>query len=115
MNASEIDYLTRRIADKIYHTYNIIVAAIGIYALNQNDEEASVILTDVRERLDKYPDVMQMHGFFLNKKEKSFSFDVIIDFSSKDRVETHRQIKEEIRAAYPDYHVSVTLDQDFSD
>ena len=115
MNASEIDYLTRRIADKIYHTYNIIVAAIGIYALNQNDEEASTILNDVRERLDKYPDVIQMHGFFLNKKEKSFSFDVIIDFSSKDRVETHRKIKEEIRAAYPNYHVSVTLDQDFSD
>ena len=115
MTASEIDTLTRRISDKIFHTYQVILVAVGIYALNKDDAEANAILDDIRTRLEKYPDVMQMHGFFINKKEKNISFDVIVDFSSENRLETHKKIKQEIREAYPDYHVSVTLDQDFSD
>ena len=77
--------------------------------------EAEKILTDLRGRIEKYPDAMQLHGFYLNKEEKTMSFDLIVDFSAKNRMAVYEEIKEEVRAAYPEYQVYVALDEDFSD
>ncbi len=73
------------------------------------------ILTDLRQRLEKYPNAMQLHGFYLNKEEKTMSFDVVIDFNTKDRLSVYREIKKEVREAYPDYRVFVAMDEDISD
>jgi hypothetical protein len=42
-------------------------------------------------------------------------FDVVIGFEAEDRKAVFGDICEEIRAAYPDYRVFITLDSDISD
>ena len=115
MSAPKIDALARKISQKIYEEYQIVIGAVGIYAYDAKDPETQAILSDIRTRMDKYEEVLQFHGFFVNKEEMTISFDVVIDFSAKDRYQLYQTITEEIQNAYPKYHVAITLDEDFSD
>lgn len=115
MNAVEIDHLSRKIFNLVFDEYQVIVSAVGIYAYNSDDPEAEGILADLRGRLEKYPNAMQLHGFYINKEEKTMSFDVVIDFDAKDRMSVYREIKKEVREAYPQYQVYVAMDEDISD
>ena len=56
-----------------------------------------------------------MHGFYIDEKEKSISFDIIIDFAVENREEVYREIYDEVQEKYKDYQISITLDVDMSD
>ena len=56
-----------------------------------------------------------MHGFYIDEKEKSISFDIIIDFKIKNSEEVYKQIYDEIQNKYKDYKINITLDFDISD
>ena len=56
-----------------------------------------------------------MHGFYIDKKEKHISFDIIIDFKIKNREEIYKKIYDEVKEKYKDYNINITLDVDISD
>ncbi len=56
-----------------------------------------------------------MHGFYIDEKEKTISFDIIIDFNIKNRENVYRKIYEEVQAKFQDYKLEITLDVDISD
>ncbi|MCR5040679.1 MAG: cation diffusion facilitator family transporter [Clostridia bacterium] len=115
MTAREIDALTRRIQNSVYQETGVIVAAVGVYSVNSSDAEACRLREDVRARVMSHEGVLQFHGFYADEKNKSMSFDVVLDFSVKDREALYSEIEKEIREAYPDYSVRLTKDLDISD
>ena len=56
-----------------------------------------------------------MHGFYLDEQSKTISFDIIIDFSIKNREEVYKLIYDEIQEKYKGYKINITLDVDISD
>jgi len=56
-----------------------------------------------------------MHVFYLDEEEKTISFDIIIDFKTKNREEEYTKIYDEVLNKYKDYKISITLDVDVSD
>ena len=70
---------------------------------------------ELQKIIGKYPEVLQLHGFYLDKETNNVSFDIIIDFKAKDPKEIKSKIKEEIKEQYPQYNYSVVIDNDFSD
>lgn len=115
MSASEIDALTRRLQYAVYNEHGVILQAVGVYSVNTRDEEAGRIRSDIRDRVLAHEGVLQFHGFYLYEDTKTITFDIILDFTVKDRKALYCEILEEIRAAYPDYTVYATLDTDISD
>ena len=115
MTADEIDKLTRQISRDVYEKHNIIMTAIGIYSVNTQDKE----IIEMREKINKivhsFKTAVQIHGFYINRKEKEINFDVIIDFSDMQREVTFKKIQEKIKEEYPDYKLNITLDFDMSD
>ena len=61
------------------------------------------------------PYVLQMHGFYMDKEEKTLRFDIVVSFDAKDRREVHRDVTERVQKAYPDYTLQIAMDIDFSD
>ena len=114
MTAGELDALTRTISAKVYEEHQVILAAVGIYAVDKNDKETSEMLCNIEKIAAGYPDILQIHGFYLNKETSSISFDVIIDFASKDRMRCYKEFCESVQNAYPDHNVDITNDVDFS-
>jgi hypothetical protein len=60
------------------------------------------------------PHVLQMHGFYLNREEKTIRFDVVISFDAKKRSEVYNMVIEEVQKAYPDYVLEIALDTDYT-
>ena len=113
MTAGEIDRITRQISKDVYSKYNVIMTAIGIYSVNTQDTKAIEMRDKINKIVHKYPTVVQIHGFYINENE--INFDIIIDFSDKNREETLKKIYEKIHRKYPNYKINITLDFDISD
>ncbi len=109
MTAAEIDRMERRITEKVYSSHGIILAGIGIYAIDQN-------CSDIRENIlnivRRHDGVIQIHGIFVDTAAKKLVFDVIIDYERKDKSEIFNAVCEDVQKAYPDWNVSVNLDID---
>lgn len=115
MKASEIDELTRNIMEKVYNEHGVILTAIGIYSMNTQDEEIRQMREEISKIVHSYKSVLQMHGFYVNKKEKNISFDIIIDFNEKNKDEIYKEIYEKVNENYKDYDIKITMDFDVSD
>ena len=113
LTAKEIHKLTRKILYAVYEEFGIILT-VGIYASNEDSEETKKIKESLNKITSKYPEILQVHGFYLDDDINLVTFDLIIDFEA-DRHDVKEKVLEEIRALYPDYHFDAILDADYSD
>lgn len=114
MTAKEIDDLSRKIVSQVFRKYGILLT-IGIYATNTTSQEIASLKKKIREYVDSLPYILQMHGFYINEKEKHISFDVVIDFKDPDPKNTVLSIRNELHKRYPKYSFEIFTDNDFSD
>ena len=68
----------------------------------------------IREAVLAVPNILQMHGFYVNEEKKRIRFDLVISFDAKDRGEVYRQVSEKVADMYPEYEQQIALDTDFS-
>ena len=115
MTAAQIDKLSRMITEKIYAEHGVIMTGISVYSRNMDNEEALKIRKDITEMVMADPDVLEIHGFYLDDLRKEIQFDIIINFDVPGREEKYRAICEAVQEKYPDYDVSVVLDLDMAD
>ena len=115
LSAIEIDKLSRKITKKIQEKYGVMLHTIGIYSTNTKDKNSIKMQKEIRDIVFAYPGILQMHGFYLDKEDKSISFDIIIDFKIKNREEVYKEIYEEVQKKYKNYKLNITLDVDISD
>lgn len=115
MTIVELDHLERKIFETVYEKNHVTLAGISIYSLNTENSEAGEIELGVRRILNDYPEVLQMHGFFLDTVTKSMQFDIIISFDVADQEKVCREIADRVKAAYPEYSAHIQLDLDISD
>ena len=112
MPASRVHKLTRKIAVDIYQQFGIVMT-IGIYATNEGEKAKQI-----RETLDgiaaNYPEILQIHGFYLEEDQKSVTFDLVMDFKA-DGQAVCADIVKQMTEKYPDLSFNVVLDSDYSD
>jgi cation diffusion facilitator family transporter len=115
LSVADIDKISRRISKNIMNKYGVILHTIGIYSVNTKDKKIIKIQKEIQDIVFSHKGILQMHGFYIDEKEKSISFDIIIDFAVENREEVYREIYDEVQEKYKDYQISITLDVDMSD
>ena len=115
LSVSDIDKISRKITKKISDKYGVILHTIGVYSINTKDKEVIKAKKEITKIVFSYDGILQMHGFYIDKKEKDISFDIIIDFKVKDREEVYKKIYDEVQNKYKGYNLNITLDIDVSD
>ena len=111
--AKDIHKLSRMIALGVYEKFGIILT-VGVYAAGNTNPKQSSLKSDLEKILSEYPEVLQMHAFYVDEDAKAISFDLIIDFSA-DAEKVRNEIVEKISSLYPEYRYYVVLDTDFSE
>ncbi|MBR2590200.1 MAG: cation transporter [Clostridia bacterium] len=111
--AKEIHLLTRRIAAQVYGEFGILLT-IGIYAANDSSAQSKAIKESVAEIVGTYPEILQMHGLYVDEQTKCVMFDIIVDFDA-DAAQIQKQVHDKIAAQYPDFSFDIVLDSDYSD
>lgn len=114
LTAKEIHSLSYNIREDIYINYGIILT-VGIYASNTSDGLFAQMKSKLTELTENYPEVLQMHGFYVDDDKKSVSFDLIIDFKSERKQQIKDDILKGMAQAYPEYKFNAILDNDFSE
>lgn len=115
MTAQEIDELSNQIILNVYKEHRVILTAVGIYSRNTREPEAVAAKEKIISLLESYKNVLQMHGFYFDKKKKIIKFDVIISFESKDREAECDSILQAVLQEFPGYSIKINLDSDMSD
>ncbi len=112
MTAREIHDLTRKITEDIFVEFNIILT-VGIYASNSSAETErfkEIVNTEIK----KHPEVIQMHGLYIDEKRKLVSFDIIVEFKQNAQ-KIRGEIIEALKKELPGYEIYIILDTDFSE
>ena len=112
LTVNEIDKLSRRITKNIMNKYGVLLHTIGIYSISAKD---SKIEKEIRNLVFKHDGIIEMHGFYVDHETKNISFDIIIDFRIKNSQELYKNISNEVKKLYKDYHFNIILDIDISD
>lgn len=115
LRADDLDKLIRRVTVDVYRKHNVILTAIGVYSLNTKDAEAAAARENVLRIIKENPYVLQIHGFYMDKAEKTMRFDLVVSFDAKDRRQVYREVCESVQSAYPEYTLQVAMDTDFSE
>ncbi len=115
MTAPELDMLERQMTADIFAKYRVALTGISIYSVNLSDPETDALFHKVYDMVTEHDDVLQMHGFNLNKQTSTVAFDIIISFDNPDREKLYREIVSRVEQEFPQYHFSVILDGDISD
>ena len=112
MTAEEIHILTREIEYLIYGEFGIALT-LGIYAANDSGEYGE-IKRELGKILKDYKNVLQVHGFYVDKKDNVY-FDLIIDFEEDNREQIKNEIVDKLKQRYPKYNYNVIIDSDITD
>ena len=115
MTADILDQLIRKVTEEVYQKHGVLLTAIGIYAINTRDPEAVVAREQVQEIVSGFPEILQMHGFYLNQAAKIIRFDIVVSFDAEDRNAVYQKICERVQEAFPDYRLQIIQDTDFSE
>ncbi len=111
MRASEIHELTRHISEDLDRECRTQLI-LGIYATNSTGEFAG-IHRKLDELVEHHPEILQVHGFYVDEDTNHVDFDLVIDFDH-DANELKEHIVEEMKSFYPDYTYNVITDLDYS-
>ena len=115
LSADDLDKLIRKVTLDVYYKHDVILSAIGVYSFNTKDPEAAAVREKVRQMVTEDPFVLQMHGFYLDKAEKTIRFDIVVSFDAADRRKVYLEACEKVQKAYPEYTLQVSMDTDFSE
>lgn len=115
LSADDLDKLLRKIMVEVYQKHNVILTAIGVYSVNTRDPEAAAAREAVSRIVLAHPYVLQVHGFYLDRAEKTLRFDFVVSFDAPDRGRVYREVSEAVQQAYPEYTLQVAMDTDYSE
>ena len=114
-SAEQLDPLIREITMKVLREHRVLLTAIGVYSVNTKDPEIIEIRRRVNEIAFSQPHVRQLHGFYLDREQKTMRFDVVVSFDAADRRAVCSEVSSEVRKAFPDYELQVAMDTDFAE
>ena len=115
LSADDLDKLIRKVTVDVIQKHNVILTAIGVYSINTRDAEAVAARENVLGIVKSNPYVIQMHGFYLDKAEKTLRFDIVVSFDAPDRRQVYQEICEKVQQEYPDFTLQIAMDTDFSE
>ena len=115
LSADDLDKLIRKLSVDVYHKHGVILTAIGVYSVNTKNPEAVEAREKVTGIVMSHEHILQMHGFYYDKAEKTIRFDIVVSFNAPDRRQVYKEVCEAVQKAYPDYTLQVTMDTDFSE
>ena len=112
MTAKEIQEIERAITYLMYTKYNTIMTT-GIYAENTSSEIARKIKEDAIKIIQQYPNITQLHGFYIDETRNLINFDLVISFDEKDTDGLVKKVTDELSNKYEDYTFFVNVDRDY--
>jgi len=89
-----------------------VFLTVGIYAVDparRADRDA------IEATAKRHPGVKAVHGVFFDDERAAVTFDVLVDFTVRDRAALRAAILADLAPRFPDRAIVVNFDTDYSD
>ena len=113
LNTRDIYVLTRKIQLDILAKEHVYLV-FGVYAIS-DDPETKKVHASVMKAFADEKDVLQVHGFYVDRETKVVNFDVVINFGAGDFATFQKYLQDKAAAAVPGYTFIINIDLDVSD
>ena len=110
MSAEEIHKLTKKIQLSIIEKFHVFLT-VGIYAIDEKHNEERRIINDFAMQ---HNGVLGTHGIFIDNDMQYCSFDVLTDFTIKDKDALKDEIIQKVLTILPGYEISINFDTNYS-
>ena len=110
----QVDELLRNITKKVYEKSGVVLSAIGIYSVDETNKSAIKARKRITKLIDKYNNILQIHGFYYNDSKKIIQFDMVVSFDEKNQLKLYNDIYEKVLELYPEFEIIISIDSDFS-
>ena len=111
LDAAAIHRLTRAVQLAVLEGFHVFLT-VGIYAVDPARRADSDAIEAAAKR---HPGVKAVHGVFFDDERATVSFDVLVDFTVRDRAALRTAILAEIEERFPNRSVVLNFDTDYSD
>ena len=101
----------RTIQNMILEKFRIFLT-VGFYAVATERQEDFEKINDAAL---KHPGVLGTHGVYFDDEAKTLSFDVLVDFTVRDKAGLCQAIRKELEPLFPGYTIMINLDTNYSD
>jgi cation diffusion facilitator family transporter len=111
LDAAAIHRLTRAVQLAVLEKFHVFLT-IGIYAVDPARRADSDAIETAAKR---HAGVKAVHGVFFDDERATVSFDVLVDFTVRDRAALRKAIHDELAPRFPGRTIVVNFDTDYSD
>lgn len=112
VSIGEADKALHKIQRYIYEEYGIYLV-LGIYAINESDEEATAIKKCIGNILKANPHVENFHGFYYERETGTIRFDIVIDFEIEDEQKLRQEVCQRVNEICP-FKVEVNVEHGYA-
>ena len=109
LTAAWVDNLQRAITSKVLADTGIEMLGITIYAVNSSDTETVAMRESIRKIAEENRTIRGVHGFYLDRVDKTISFDAEVDFDSIDRMAIRDSLIQRVQEQYPGYEIHLNI------
>ncbi|MDU4026588.1 MULTISPECIES: cation diffusion facilitator family transporter [Anaerococcus] len=112
--ADKLDQMIRDIQLEVYFKHQIILTAIGVYSINTQDPYVIAMHKKLKEIVFSHKYVTQLHGFYVDKSEKTIRFDVVISLDADDRLKIFEGVVKDVESKFSEYEIEAFPGVDFT-
>ena len=111
LSGRELHKLTKAVQTAVLEKFHVFLT-VGFYAVDENRRaERETIEAAAR----KHPGVLGIHGLFFDEEKKCLNFDVLVDFTVKNRAELIRDLQAELQPLFPEDTIIINFDTNYTD
>ena len=114
LDAAAVHKITMDVQRKILEDFRILLT-VGIYAVDTKHEEKAEMRKTIMEICSGMEGVINSHGYYIDLERKEIHFDIMVDFSVKDKEVFCKKVADEIAKKYPGFQGMPNLDMNYSD
>jgi len=111
LDAAAIHRLTHAVQRAVIDAFHVFLT-VGIYAIDPARRDDIVAIETAAKA---HPGVKAVHGVFFDDDSASMSFDVLVDFTARDRPALRGAILADLAPRFPDRVIAINFDTDYSD
>lgn len=111
LSTHEVQKICRKVSALVYSEFKAVVT-VGIYVLNNTDENVVAMREDIKKMAMSQEGVLQLHGFYVD--EEDISFDIVVSFDH-DAHAICSWLEDQISKKYPGKKIHIVTDTNYTD
>ena len=111
LDAASIHHLTRAVQGAVLEKFRVFLT-VGIYAV---DPARRADREKIAETARRHPGVLGIHGVFFDDAASAGSFDIVVDFTVRDRPALRDALLAELAPLFPGCRFAINFDTNYTD